>query len=212
MNKILHYVFDPLCGWCYGASATVQALNSTPGLQLRLLPSGVFSGEGARMMDPDFAAYAWSNDQRIERLTGQRFTEQYRSEVLARHPQMFDSGPATVALTSAALTVPERELEVLKAIQHARYVNGQDITKVATLIDVLRDLDLDQAAECLAHPTEGLLATNRARVAQAQTLMRQLNARGVPTFILETQGQRQLLHSSTVFSNPQAFIEQLAEA
>ena len=26
-------------------------------------------------MDDDFAAYAWSNDQRIERLTGQRFTE-----------------------------------------------------------------------------------------------------------------------------------------
>lgn len=212
MDKILHYIFDPLCGWCYGAGATVQALNATPGLQLRLLPSGQFSGEGARPMDADFAAYAWSNDQRIERLTGQRFTERYRSEVLGRQPQMFDSGPATVALTAVALTTPERELEALKAIQRARYVDGRDITEGATLVTVLRVLGLNEAAERLTHPTDDLLAANRARVAQAQTLMRQFDARGVPTFVLETQDQRRLLHSSAVFSNPQAFVEQLATA
>ncbi|AVS66864.1 protein-disulfide isomerase [Paracidovorax avenae] len=212
MTKTLHYLFDPLCGWCYGAGGTVAELAALPGVALRLLPSGLFSGEGARPMSADFADYAWSNDQRIERLTGQRFTEQYRSDVLGDHRQMFDSGPATVALTAVALTAPERELEALKAIQQARYVHGQDITQLDTLVATLKDIGLGDAADRLARPDAGLLDANRERIARAQALSQQFGARGVPAFVLEQGGQQQLLHSSAVFSNPQAFLAQVAGA
>lgn len=212
MNKTLYYVFDPLCGWCYGAGAAVAALEDVPGLEVELLPSGLFSGEGARSMDDSFAAYAWSNDQRIERLTGQPFSGRYRSKVLADRQQRFDSGTATLALTAVALISPQRELEALKAIQKARYVDGQDITRLETLDAVLRAIGLEQVAARLTQTDDELVAANRARLANAQDLLRQFNARGVPTFILETSGQRQLLHSSTVFPNPQAFIEEFVAA
>ncbi|WP_028602051.1 DsbA family protein [Ottowia thiooxydans] len=212
MNKTLYYVFDPLCGWCYGAGGMVTNLHNIPGVQLRLLPSGLFSGEGARPMDDDFANYAWSNDQRIERLTGQRFTERYRSDVLADRRQMFDSGPASVALTAVALTSPESELEALKAIQLARYVEGQDITQLSTLANVLRSLGLEQAATRLSVPDDELLTANRARIAEAQALMSQFGARGVPAFVLETGPQLQLLNSSAAFSSPQVFLAQFASA
>lgn len=212
MTKTLHYLFDPLCGWCYGAGGTVAALAAMPGVALRLLPTGLFSVEGARPMTDDFAAYAWSNDQRIERLTGQRFTEQYRRDVLADHRQMFDSGPATVALTAVALTAPAREVEALKRIQQARYVEGRDVTSLDTLVALLKALGLDDAAQHLARPDAALLDANRARVAQAQALLQQFGARGVPAFILEHNGQRQLLPSNAVFSNPEAFLAQVASA
>jgi len=48
MTKRLHYVLDPLCGWCYGVGGTVAELAALPGVTLRLLPSGLFSGEGVR--------------------------------------------------------------------------------------------------------------------------------------------------------------------
>lgn len=102
MNKTLHDLLDPLCGWCYGASPGLNALAGIPGLQLQLLPSGLFSNDGARAMDEAFATYAGRNDQRIERLTGQHFSERYRSTVLGGHQHMFDSGPATMALTAPA--------------------------------------------------------------------------------------------------------------
>lgn len=212
MNKTLHYLFDPLCGWCYGAGATVAELAAMPGVELRLLPTGLFSGEGARPMTHDFATYAWSNDQRIERLTGQRFTEQYRSDVLADQRQMFDSGPATVALTAVALTTPVREFEALKVIQQARYVEGRDVTSLDTLVAVLKAQGLDDAAQRLVQPDAALLDANRARVIEAQALLQQFGARGVPTFILEQNGQRQLLPSNAVFSNPKAFLAQVASA
>lgn len=212
MSKTLHYVFDPLCGWCYGAGAAVAALADTPGIDLRLHPSGLFSGEGVRPMDDGFAAYAWSNDQRIERLTGQRFTPRYRSDVLADRQQMLDSGPATVALTAVALTEPRRETEALKAIQQARYLDGRDITRVDTLASTLRGLGLAPAAGRLERCDTELLAANLVRVADSQALLGRFGARGVPTFILEAHGQSRLLHSSALFSGPAAFIEQLAAA
>ena len=206
--KRLYYLFDPLCGWCYGAGKVLATLAQRSGEQLHMLPSGLFSGEGARPMDAAFAAYAWSNDQRIERLTGQPFSALYRSQVLDNSQQMFDSGPATVALTAVSLTAPQREPEALKAIQHARYVDGADITAIPVLLALLRGLGLEGAAALLAAPDAALMAANSARVAQAQQMMRQMGAQGVPSFVLEKDGQRQVLSASAAFSNPDAFVAQ----
>ena len=211
MRKTLYYVFDPLCGWCYGASGTVSAAAAAD-IDLRLLPSGLFSGAGARRMDEAFAAYAWANDQRIERLTGQTFSELYRTRVLADRQQTFDSGLATLALTAVALTAPDRELDVLAAIQQARYVDGQDITRRQTLIDLLAEKGLVEASARLHEPDAALITANDARVAEAQALLRAVGARGVPTFILERDGRRQALQTSAVHSDPQAFLAQFAAA
>ncbi|KKW69136.1 protein-disulfide isomerase [Lampropedia cohaerens] len=212
MVKILHYVFDPLCGWCYGASPGLNALAGVPDVRVRLLPSGLFAGSGARAMDDAFAAYAWSNDQRIARLSGQRFTERYRTQVLGNHAQRFDSGLATLALTAVALAAPQRELEALGAIQLARYVDGQDVTQVQTLQALLRSLDLAEAAERLRQPDAELEAANRTRVESAQALLRRFGAQGVPTLVLEHAGGQTLLPSGALFTDPYALANQLGQA
>jgi putative protein-disulfide isomerase len=212
MSKILRYVFDPLCGWCYGAVETVSALSGSPAVQLHLMPSGLFSGAGARPMDDAFAAFAWSNDQRIERLTGQHFSSRYRDQVLADRRQMFDSGPASVALTAVALAAPERELDALKAIQRARFVEGLDVTRPETLAALLHAHALDQAAALLTATGPGLLEAHVARVAQAQALLQSFGARGVPAFILEEDGRRTLLDGSAIHADPQSFLKQFAAA
>ena len=212
MSKTLLYVFDPLCGWCYGASATLSAVARNPAIRLRLMPSGMFAGGGARPMDDQFASHAWSNDQRIERLTGQTFSERYRTGVLADRQQRFDSGPATLALTAVALTAPQREPDALKAIQLARYVDGLDITRLNTLTTVLRALGLEAAAERVTAPDAELRQANSARIDEAQALMKTFGAHGVPTFILEADGRRELLQASSVYSDPEAFVNQLAAA
>lgn len=209
MNKTLHYLFDPLCGWCYGATPTLTRLQEAAGITLQLLPTGLFSGDGARPMNADFAAYAWSNDQRIARLTGQAFTERYREAVLGDHHRLFDSGPATVALTAVSLTAPARELEALKAIQHARFVDGQDIADLPTLASVLTSIALAEAAAMIARPDDALLAANRARTDRAQALMAEFGSRGVPTFIADSGAKRWILHSNAMYTNPAALIDQL---
>lgn len=212
MKTTIHYLFDPLCGWCYGATPTLFNMVDNSDVTIELLPTGLFSGERSMSMDDDFAAYAWSNDQRIAHLTGQSFTERYREFVLGDRKQLFDSGPATVALTTVSLTAPERELEVLKAIQHARFVGGNDITKLYTLISILKTLGLNDAASMLENSNEGLLNAHRIRINRANTLMQEFSARGVPTFIASSETKRWLLHTNEIYSNPNALFSQMKAA
>lgn len=209
MDKTIHYLFDPLCGWCYGATGTVTEVAGMAGVTLQLQPTGFFSGEGARQMGDEFAAYAWSSDQRIERLTGKRFTEQYRQQVLGDPEGVLDSGPATIALCAVWLTSPDKELEALEAIQHARYVGGRNITSLATLGAILESLDLKDAAARLLLPDADLMIAHRARVVRAQSLMQQVGARGVPTLILESAGRRRVMDHTAAYSDPCSLLTEL---
>lgn len=209
MNKILHYyTYDPLCGWCYGAMPAVSDMFSNPGFEVELLPSGLFSGAGARPMGDNFAAFAWANDQRIASSTGQKFSEHYQTRVLGDRAQRFDSAPATLALSAVALTVPARELEALKAIQRARFIDGSDVTSLPVLVTILESLGLNEAAALLAQPGIRLLDANRARVERAQALMREVGARGVPTLIVESGRQRSILPITAGRATPPAAASQ----
>ena len=103
-----------------------------------------------------------------------------------------------------SLTAPARELEALKNIQRARYVNGSDVTSLATLAALLDALDLKEAAARIAQPDEDLLDANRARIERAQVLMREFGARGVPTLVAESGAKRWMLNHAAGYSNPRA--------
>jgi len=209
MRKILNYLFDPLCGWCYGVGAVLPEIIASTGLELKLIPTGLFSAHGARKMDAAFAQYAWTNDQRIAHLTGQVFSEQYRSQVLADHQALFDSGPATLALTAICMTQPAREYEAMAAIQHARYVDAHDITDWTFLARRLAEMDLVKASALLSERALPLLAANTARVTLGQELMKRFQARGVPTFILDDASGSRVLPAQAFFSSPQGLIREL---
>ncbi len=206
------YLFDPLCGWCYGASAKLEQLAARSDIKLELLPTGLFAGAGARPMDANFASFAWANDQRIGKLSGQPFSEDYRSKVLGDHAVSINSGPATLALTAIALTNPDRELEALRAIQKARYVEGRDITDIAVLGDILRGLEQVSAAERLAAPDAELIAANQKRIASANTDMRKFGANGVPNLIVGAGEKRRLVTGGALFESLETLVKELKAA
>ena len=206
------YLFDPLCGWCYGASAVLENLAARPDVAIELAPTGLFAGVGARPMDDGFAAYAWTNDQRISGLTGQPFSEAYRRDVLGDRTRLFDSGPATLALTAVDFTAPDREFEALKAIQKARYVEGCDITDIFVLSHVLRALELHEAADRLATSDHELIATYRKRIEAAREEMRRFGADGVPTLIAGVGENRRIVRGSALFGSLEVLVAGLKAA
>lgn len=187
-NVTVTYLFDPLCGWCYAAAPALKFLQAQEGVEVVLAPTGLFAGAGARPMDAQFAAYAWSNDQRIQQLTGQPFTQAYRDRILGAAEGRFDSGPATLALTAVAHTAPERELDVLHALQRARYVDGSDTGNAQVLADVLTALGLADAAARVVTPDAALHRSVAERVAKAQATLHTVGARGVPQLVVTGQG------------------------
>ena len=189
----LIYLMDPLCGWCYGASGAIQQLAKTQDFSIELLPVGLFSGSGARNMDQNFAAYAWSNDQRIAKLTGQEFSDAYRHQVLDLPNSIFASSAATLALTAVFLTSPTDEIDALKLIQQARYVHGLDITDFGSLIKILKNAGFVAAADRLKNPDQALINANQERTTKGQHLMRAVHAHGVPTLVVTNDLEKRAL-------------------
>ena len=211
MTAALYYLFDPLCGWCYGAVPALTELKAA-NVAIKLLPTGIFAGPGGRAMDDDFAKFAWTNDQRIHRISGQPFTEQYRSAVLADRQQPFDSGPASQALTAVAMTSPAHEMTALKAIQRARFVDGRNVTDGPTLRAILTEIGLSDAADALAQASQALTDAHDRRFGEAMALMRQFHAQGVPTFIGVSATRQWLLDASGMYAEPHVLLRQLQDS
>jgi len=211
MRTTVTYLFDPLCGWCYGASPLIQQLGQQANIQMELAPTGLFAG-GGRTMDAAFVDFAWSNDVRIAKLTGQRFTEAYRQNVLGRLGSRFDSATATLTLTAVSLSEPQRELETLKALQEARYVQGLDTCDVSVVEKLLRDLGLAAAADRLVANGAELLAANAARIQKARDLMQTLGAQGVPALLVSNDKGGRLLSGNALYGSVDNLLGQISAA
>lgn len=206
------YLYDPLCGWCYGAAPMIGRLRDEAGIPLALQPTGMFSGDGARPMDAKLAEYFWSNDVRIAQVSGQRFTEAYRTQVLQAKDTWFDSAAPTLALTAVSLTEPARELDALKLIQETRYVEGGDVVSPQSLVDLLTEHGFAAAAARISRADAGLIDANRARVARGQEMMASFGARGVPTLIVAGSHGERALNSTALFNGFEALQRALEAA
>jgi len=196
----VNYLFDPLCGWCYGAAPMVEQLVDS-GLRVDLLPTGLFFGAGARPLDEGFAAHAWSNDQRIQRLTGQSFTQAYRDQVLNVRGTILDSAAATLGISAAGLEDPRRRLSALKAIQRARYVDGRDIVTADGVAGVLVEAGMADAADMLRAPTESFLTAHRDLLSRGRGLFQRLHANGVPSLVVIRNEAPRLIGSNALFGS-----------
>lgn len=197
MTNSLIYIFDPLCGWCYGSLPRLIDLAKEQ--SVTMLPGGLFAHDGARPLDKGFAAHAWAADQRIASMTGQIFSEAYRSKILNGANQRLDSTQATLAHTAVMMTTPEHGPQALKLIQEARYVHGKDITGKESLTDLLRTAGYEQAADLLDRQSDALKRENHSRIEQGQILMAQVRSNGVPTLIAQQGEQIKPLPSSLLY-------------
>lgn len=200
----IYYLFDPLCGWCYGAKPALETVASQ--YPVELTPTGLFFRSG-RVMDADFAQYAWGNDQRIQRLTGQAFSTAYRENVLQGGGQ-FDSQNSLLALTAVREMAPEQEIAVLSALQTARYIDGRDNADLDVIADILHTQGLGDVVPKLHDPqTEQTLL---ARINFGQQLTQRLGVLGVPQLVLERDGRFEVAPSHLLFERQQNILNNLA--
>lgn len=220
MNTLqLHYFFDPLCGWCYASAPALAGLAKAYPDALELMPSGLFSEDGARPMSPAWIEHAWSNDQRIQRLTGQQYSEAYHRDVLQGENVQFDSGPANRALTAIRALAPQLETHFLHQMQHQRYVAGQDTARPEILGQIAArlaaasgiPLDAGQFSERLLHDLPLAQAT-QARITNTQSLMQRYGVAGIPQLLVRTANSEQILHGSVLYRGEQALLDAVQRA
>jgi putative protein-disulfide isomerase len=185
VSATLHYIHDPLCGWCYGASPLVHAARSV--LPVQAHGGGMMAGAQRQRITPQLRQYVMQHDQRIAQASGQPFGEAYFNGLLRDETAVFDSEPPITAVM-AADAVAGRGLDLLARVQKAHYVEGRRIADFAVLGDVAVEIGLDGAAfEETFRRLEG--AATRSHIAESRALLAQMGGQGFPTFALQV-GER----------------------
>ena len=74
--KTLHYIYDPLCGWCYGIAPFIQAAHKR-GVTIALHGGRMIAGSQRRPADDSMREMIRNHNQRITQLTGRPFTDAF---------------------------------------------------------------------------------------------------------------------------------------
>ena len=205
----LHYIFDPLCGWCYGAAPLVEAARGIPGLHIEPHGGGMMTGSNRQPVTDALRRYVMPHDERIAGLTGQVFGPDYFDGLLRDSGAVFDSAPPTTAIL-AAHALAGRGLDLLRRIQHAHYVQGLRIADPAVLKDLAADIGLDADAYATAYAdADG--APTAAHIAASRKLLAQVGGTGFPTLALERDGVYALLEPSRYLGRPEQWQAHLRE-
>ncbi|GKS87855.1 DsbA family protein [Acidovorax sp. SUPP2539] len=185
-SAVLHYVFDPLCGWCYAAAPLVQAARQVPGLAIALHGGGMLAGPNRIAITPRWRDHVVPHDRRIAQLTGQPFGEAYFEGLLRDPTAVMDSEPPTTAIL-AAQALGQRGLDIAHRIQQAHYAQGRRVADAAVLQDLAAELGLDAEAFRAAF-AQWQGAPTQAHFAESRQWLARAGGQGFPTLALEQPG------------------------
>ncbi len=194
------FIFDPLCGWCYGASPVLDRMVED-GFGVELLPVGL--PEEARPIEPDFAELIWGTDRLVAQHTGQPFTRAYRA-LLNGGSANLDAWPATLAAIAVARTRPDRQIAALHALQIARFVNGRDTGDAAVVETILREIGLRNAADLFAGANPVLVAAAGAAVIRGRRMLAEHGMDSGPAVLLTGSEGSRLLGAKVLIARAEA--------
>jgi putative protein-disulfide isomerase len=202
---ILHYIYDPLCGWCYGAKPLVQAAQAV--LPVIAHGGGMMTGANRQTVSPQLRNYVMPHDRRIAEYTGQPFGEAYFEGLLRDETAVFDSAPP-IAAVLAAEQIAGRGLVLLGRLQTAHYMEGRRIADEAVLLELAKQTGLEPEAFQQAFND----ADTERHIKDSRALLANVGGQGFPTFALEQDGQFTLVDIGPWLGKPQAFAQWLSQS
>ncbi|MEO8152649.1 MAG: DsbA family protein [Rhizobacter sp.] len=198
----LIYLYDPLCGWCYGAMPAIHGLADLGGCIVEPVPSGLFGGNPDKRIDREMAKHIEQIDARIATMSGQRFSDVYRRKVLGNPDLPFDSGPATEALTAVWQWNVLRELDALHALQRERFVAGRNISDPEVIAQALSASLGDEPDVWLKRVTApGLAHAAEKRIGRAKRVMKSIGVQGVPALVWPSDKGLRLLPGQWLYND-----------
>jgi putative protein-disulfide isomerase len=199
----LHYLYDPLCGWCYAAAPLLDAiLERHPALPLTLHAGGLFQHQA---ITRELGQHIREHDAHISQLSGQPFGKNYLHELLNDPATVFDSPRVIPAILAMESLDHRAGLPMLKAIQSAHYVEGLKVVNQDVLAQLAQRLH-QPPQTFLAAYAAALGARTQAHIAATRRLMAQVGAQGFPGFVIEKDGQMQLADHMAYYGQPQEFV------
>lgn len=208
-NKILHYVYDPLCGWCYGIAPLIDVVSNEFTNAIKLHGGGLFTPARVVTGGQSWKEHVTPIDERISQLSGQLFSQQYRDNLA--NTQMTLNSLLPISAIMAADNMENQGIRLLKALQKAYYLDGLNISdkKVILFIAQKLDFDIELFSSLFTRISEQQVTQH---LQQTQQLMSQVNGRGFPTFFIEDNQTYQLVPTEKYLGDVPRWRQFLQEA
>lgn len=185
MTQRLLYVMDPLCSWCWGFAPVMDAIQTAhPNLDIHMVAGGLRPGQ----RDPLDAASREALGEHweaVEIASGQPFLSP--DDLPAGF--VYNTEPPCRALVVGRELDGSRVWALVKAIQHAFYAQGLDVTQTAQLVELAEQAGYDRPAFSERFDAE----LTRAAIAADFSWTRDLGIAGFPTLLAQRDGQLALL-------------------
>ena len=209
LPAILHCIYDPFCGWCYGAAPLLEAARGVADLEIRLHGGGMMAGGRRQAVTEALRGFVVQHDRRIAQLSGQPFGSAYTEGLLRDTGAVFDSAPPTTAILAAETF--GKGLDMLHRIQQAHFIEGQRIAERETLARLAEEIGIDRAAyEKEFARVNGALTEQH--MDESRALLDRVGGAGFPTFALERDGKWMLLDHGGFLGRPAEWSAKLRTA
>jgi putative protein-disulfide isomerase len=181
-NIKIIYVFDALCGWCYGFSPVIKQCydNHKANFSFEVLSGGMMIGERVGSIN-EIAPYIKTAYKTVENTTGVKFGEAYL-RVLEDGSMILNSELPSIALSLFKQYFPEQSVLFAHEIQNALYFDGRDPNEFETFryIAVNHGIDPDEF--------EAKMKTESAKEAAYYdfALAKQLRVESYPAVLMQT--------------------------
>lgn len=143
----LVYIYDALCGWCYGFSPVMKRLQEKYGdrLHFDVLSGGMVMGSRVGPIGQVAPYIAWAYKQ-VEERTGVTFGEGFLKGVLEPGTAIFSSEKPGIALTVFKSERPDEAVSFAHDLQRAVYFEGLDLQADPTYAALVQPYGLEGTA------------------------------------------------------------------
>lgn len=187
----LYYVFDPLCGWCYGFSPVLQQVLAQYGasLNVQVVGGGLALGPNRRTM-AELRQYVAGSIPRLEQLTGVRFGQPWLQLLNTNDTLRMDSEPPCRALGVVKQLAPDKAVPFAQRLLKAYFVEGNTFQSVDHFQPLCVDVGVDFPSFSAQYTAPGASALAEADFRLAAVL----GATGFPTLVWQgADGQRRVI-------------------
>lgn len=137
------YVYDALCGWCYGFNPVIQQFyeENKNLYTFEIISGGLIVGDRIGPYG-EFANYILNAIPGLESTTGVKVGQPYLNQ-LKEDKLVQNSIPPAIALSIVKATKPEAAFAFSAALQKAKFQLGKDLNLVTSYIEILNELNID---------------------------------------------------------------------
>jgi putative protein-disulfide isomerase len=175
-GKILWYIADPMCSWCWGFAPVIEQVQSTHGhrLKVELLLGGLRPGT-SHSLPPTQRHEILNHWQAVHRATGQPF----QFEGAMPEGFIYDTEPASRAVVVVSMLKPEAIFAFFRSVQSAFYVEQRNVTDTMVLAELAGSVRLETQQFLQAFESDAARNITKGHFHKVS----QLGVRGFPTLI-----------------------------